>query len=220
MPQQINLCTPLLLAPKRYFSAQTMVQALAIFIVLGGGGSAAWVWSLNRNTADIAQLRAGRATELANLQSAISVNIASAAPLNSDLQSQVQGLRNQVIARERVLQALKEGRVFPGAAHSDRLVLVSRSIPGSVWLTAVDADATHFEAVGYTLDPAALNQWVSQLALSPITQGLRLSTVKVQSARAGTTDPATLSGVRETWSFSLASAQPRAPVTSGAGDAP
>ena len=32
MAQQINLCTPLFLAPRRYFSAQTMAQALAVFV--------------------------------------------------------------------------------------------------------------------------------------------------------------------------------------------
>jgi hypothetical protein len=33
MPQQINLCTPLFLTQKRYFSAQTMAQALNLALV-------------------------------------------------------------------------------------------------------------------------------------------------------------------------------------------
>lgn len=214
MPQQINLCTPLLLAPKRYFSAQTMVQALAVFVVLGGGLCAAWIWNLNRSTADMAQLRASQATELASLQSALLANAASAAPLSPELQAQVQSLRSQVQAQEKVLLALQEGRLVLGAAHSDRLALVSRSIPGPVWLTAVTADATRFEVTGYTLEPAALNEWVNRLAFSPLMQGLRLATVKVQSARlAKATAEATATPAgREAWSFTLVSAQVPAPA--------
>lgn len=214
MPQQINLCTPLLLAPKRYFSAQTMVQALAVFVVLGGGLCAAWIWNLNRSTADMAQLRASQATELASLQSALLANAASAAPLSPELQAQVQSLRSQVQAQEKVLLALQEGRLVLGAAHSDRLALVSRSIPGPVWLTGVTADATRFEVTGYTLEPAALNEWVNRLAFSPLMQGLRLATVKVQSARlAKATAEATATPAgREAWSFTLVSAQVPAPA--------
>lgn len=222
MPQQINLCTPLLLAPKRYFSAQTMAQALAVFVVLGGGLCAAWVWNLSRSAAEMAQLKASQATELASLQSALLANAASAAPLSPDLQAQVQNLRSQVQAHEKVLLALQEGRMVPGAAHSDRLALVSRSIPGPVWLTGVDADATRLEVTGYTLEPSALNEWVNRLAFSPLMQGLRLATVKVQSARlAKATAEATAAPTgREAWSFTLVSAQPPAPVVSAAGGTP
>jgi hypothetical protein len=40
MPQQINLSTPVLLAQKRYFSAQTMLASLAVFVLLGGAMTA------------------------------------------------------------------------------------------------------------------------------------------------------------------------------------
>ena len=222
MPQQINLCTPLLLAPKRYFSAQTMAAALAVFVVLGGALCAAWVWNLNRSAADMAQLRAGQATELASLQAALLANAAGSAPLSPDLQAQVQNLRSQVQAQEKVLLALQQGRMVPGAAHSDRLALVSRSIPGPVWLTGVDADATRFEVAGYTLEPAALNEWVNRLAFSPLMQGLRLATVKVQSARLAkaTAEATAAPGGREAWSFTLVSAQPPAPATPAAGGTP
>ena len=36
MPQQINLASPLQVAQKQSFSARTMAQALAVFVVLGG----------------------------------------------------------------------------------------------------------------------------------------------------------------------------------------
>src|SRR6218665_183191 len=96
MPQQINLCTPLLLAPKRYFSAQTMALALAVFFVLGGAMCGAWVWNLNHTTAGLQQLKSSQTAELESLKAALQANAASAAPLSPELQTQVQDLRTQV----------------------------------------------------------------------------------------------------------------------------
>ncbi len=47
MPQQINLSTPVLLAQKRYFSAQTMVLSLLVFLVAGLAMTAYGLWSLH-----------------------------------------------------------------------------------------------------------------------------------------------------------------------------
>lgn len=223
MPQQINLCTPLLLAPKRYFSAQTMVQALSVFLVLGGVLCGVWVWSLNRTTAELQHLMQTQAKELADLKTALQAHALSAAPLSPELQAQVQDLRTRLQAQQKVLSALQDGRMAPGAAHSDRLTLVSRSIPAQVWVTGVEADATRFQVAGYTLEPSALNDWVNRLAFSPLLQGLRLATVKVQSARlvpaAVDTNQAAPAG-REAWSFTLLSAQPPAPTVPAKGSTP
>lgn len=222
MPQQINLCTPLLLAPKRYFSAQTMAQALAVFLLVGGVLCATWVWNLNHTTSELQQLQSRQATELAALKAALLANAASAAPLSPALQTQVQDLRAQVQAQEKVLLALQQGRMVPGAAHSDRLALVSRSIPAPVWVTGVDADATRLEVAGFTLEPSALNEWVNRLSLSPLMQGLRLATVKVQSARQAkaAADATAMPAGREAWSFTLVSAQPAAPAAPAKGGTP
>ena len=223
MPQQINLCTPLLLAPKRYFSAQTMVQALSVFLVLGGVLCGVWVWSLNRTTAELQQLMQAQSKELADLKTALQAHAISAAPLSPELQAQVQDLRTRLQAQQKVLLALQDGRMAPGAAHSDRLALVSRSIPAQVWVTGMDADATRFQVAGYTLEPSALNDWVNRLAFSPLLQGLRLATVKVQSARLlpAVVDTAQAAPAgREAWSFTLLSAQPPTPVAPAKGSTP
>lgn len=222
MPQQINLCTPLLLAPKRYFSAQTMAQALAVFLLVGGVLCATWVWNLNHTTSELQQLQSRQATELAALKAALLANAASAAPLSPALQTQVQDLRAQVQAQEKVLLALQQGRMAPGAAHSDRLALVSRSIPAPVWVTGVDADTTRLEVAGFTLEPSALNEWVNRLSLSPLMQGLRLATVKVQNARQAkaAADATAMPAGREAWSFTLVSAQPAAPAVPAKGGTP
>ena len=66
MPQQINLCTPILLAQKRYFSAQTMLQAVAVFVVLGGALCMYWVSSLNAASGGFKKTLDAQAPELAS----------------------------------------------------------------------------------------------------------------------------------------------------------
>jgi Tfp pilus assembly protein PilN len=63
-------------------------------------------------------------------------------------------------------------------------------------------DGSRFEVAGFTLEPSALNEWVDKLAASPLMQGLKLATVKVESA--------TGAPGRSTWSFHLVSVEPPA----------
>jgi Tfp pilus assembly protein PilN len=114
-------------------------------------------------------------------------------------------------------EALKEGVFRPGWGHSDRLTWVARSIPATVWVTDVRMDGTRFEVSGFTLEPAALNVWVDKLSLSPLMQGLKLATVKVENATAasvampGALAPASsapAAPVRPVWSFNLVSMEP------------
>jgi len=71
MPQQINLCTPILLTQKRYFSAHTMAIALAVFLVLGGALCGTWVWNLDRGTEAFNQSISAQARDVESLKAAI-----------------------------------------------------------------------------------------------------------------------------------------------------
>jgi Tfp pilus assembly protein PilN len=203
MPQQINLSSPLLLKPKQYFSAQTMLFALVVFLVLGGVLSGVVVWNLQKATKGYGQTMTLQSREIESLQAAIKVRKASAAPADAALVAQSQERRRAVEQRKLLLQALQQGMFRPGEGHSDRLQLVARSIPAPVWVTEVKADASRFELTGFTLEPSALNEWVSKLALSPLMQGLKLATVKVEN---------TAAPPRAVWSFNLVSVQPPPPA--------
>ncbi|MDZ7938879.1 MAG: PilN domain-containing protein [Rhodoferax sp.] len=219
MPQQINLCSPVLLAPKRYFAADTMLRVVGLFAVVGGIGCAAYVWYFSQASAELQRVLQNHKQQATQLQAALTVQTAAAAPLDPTLQSQRKALEDDVARQEGILRGLEQGRMVPGEAHSDRLALVSRSIPEKVWVTGLLADATRLEVTGYTLEPSALNDWVARLSLSPLMQGLRLATVKVQSTRAPQSPGATATVATpaapagpETWSFTLISAQPAAPA--------
>lgn len=220
MPQQINLCTPILLTQKRYFSAQTMGQAFAVFVVLGGGLCAYWVWSLNVASEGFKKTLVLQARELESLQSAIKQGRASAGPVEAALMLEIQNKRSELLVRDKLLEELPRGLFRPGWGHAARLQLVAQSIPSQVWLTEVKADEYQLEVSGFTLEPVALNEWVTKLAASPLLKGQQLATVKVENTRdamanapsgvavsallaAASTVPTTR---RPVWSFSFVSA--------------
>ena len=215
MPQQINLCTPILLTQRRYFSAQTMVQALAFFVVLGGGLCAYWVLSLRTSSDGFKQAVSAHTPELNALQSAIATSRSGGIPVDPGLTQELQVRRADVTQLEKMRDELKAGLFREGWGQSARLQLVAQSIPAQVWVTAVKASDAQLEVSGFTVEPSALNEWVRKLAASPLLQGQRLANVKVErvggdGAAASATVPAAAaadaSAQRPLWSFGLTSA--------------
>lgn len=215
MAQQINLCLPILLKEKRYFSAHTMLVSLGFFVVLGAALCGYVVWNLQRATAVLQQTVVAQTQEMENLQAAIQRSRASAQPPDPALVAQLQELRNTLVHRQRLRAALQEGLLRPGWGHSDRLTWVARSIPALAWITEMRLNDNRFEVRGFTLEPSTLNDWVHQLAISPLMQNLRLASVKVENASNAATAPTTVppsapaSGVaRPVWSFHLVGEEP------------
>ena len=225
MSQQINLCSPILLTQKRYFSANTMAISLALFIGLGGVMTGAWVWNQGRATTGYKTNIQSRSREIENLQAAIQRGKDNAGPVDPALLKQLQDRKTAIQDREKLIETLKEGLMTPGMGHSDRLALLARTIPAPVWITAVSATSTKFEISGYTLEPAALNAWVDRLSASALMQGLVLSDVHVENAtqvpvadtgKLGSPPPAVIPVVpagRPVWSFHLVNSQPHSAVT-------
>lgn len=209
MPQQINLCTGVLKTQRQRFTARTMLPALAVFLALGGALCAAAIWSMERSAADYQNTLATQAKEIQSLQGAITQGRANAAPVDAALAQQLQDLRATVAQREKVLQDVQQGMFKAGEGHSDRLLLVARSIPSAAWLTSVAVDTHRFEVTGFTLEPSALNEWVARLAASPLMRGLKLSTVTVENT----------TGPRPQWAFTLVNLEPAA-VAASAGAKP
>ena len=214
MPQQINLCTPILLTQKKYFSAQTMLQALAVFGVLGGGLCAYWVWSLNLASDGFKKTLATQARELESLQVAmVQGKAGSAAPVDATLTKDIQTRRTELLQREKLLQELQRGLFKPGSGHAARLELLAQSIPAPVWVTQVKADDSQLEVSGFTLETEALSVWVAKLAQSPLLQGQKLTTVKVENATPTAVSAAGAAAAASSASSAAAPA-PRPPVWS------
>lgn len=236
MPQQINLCTPIFQTQKRYFSTQTMVQALAVFVLLAGGLCAYWVWSLNALTVGYQKSVTVNQREIDRLQTAIRVNKASAGPADAALVQELQARRAELQQRQQLLEDFRRGLVREGGGHAARLQLLAQSIPSQVWVTEVKADESWLELRGFTLEPALLNDWMGRLATHPLLQGQKLSAVKVERAgeelrqvagaavvpSASASMPVARAQPPAVWSFTLVSAMatPVAPAVSASGAKP
>ena len=213
MAQQINLCAPILLTQKKYFSAQTMATSLGVFVLLGGALATAWAWNLYSAAAQYTATMESQSHDIANLQSALERNKAAAQPMDAGLVHQLEERKQQLAQRKALLAALQDGAIEPGNAYSDRLKFLAGSTPAPVWITGVALAADSFHVSGYTLEPAALNEWVARMATHPLLQGLQLSDVQVKAS--APSNPTATSAVvatpvapavgRTVWAFDLAS---------------
>jgi Tfp pilus assembly protein PilN len=197
MPQQVNLCLPILRKQKSRFAAQTLAQALALLLLVGGALSAAWVWNLTLASDSLKLTMAAQTKELEGLRAALEQTRANAGPAEAAMALQVQQRKLELHQREKVLAALGQGLFTPGQGHAARLDLIARTVPAVAWITQIKADDHHLEVAGYTLEPAALNEWVGKLVASPLLQGQVLSTVKLENVMqdgslASTENPALL----------------------------
>jgi len=223
MTQQINLCSAAFQPVRQRFSALSLVQGLGALLVVGGGLSAAWAWSLEQSSASYRQTTAIQAKEIASLKDAITLSRAQAGPVDPTLLAQLQERRNAVGQRETLVDAVKQGMFKPGEGHSDRMLMMSRSIPASVWITTLAVDRGRLEVGGYTLETQSLNEWVDRLAKHPLMRDLKLSAVSVENKSdvrakvvdvlAGTSGAATPTAAavglaRPVWSFKLVNLEP------------
>lgn len=199
MPQQINLSTPILLAQRRYFSAQTMLVSLSFFLLVGGLGVVYGLWNLRAATGALQAGLAAQEPELARLRASVATAKVIDAAGDASVRQQVQAARAQLVERNKQLADMQQGLLAPGRGHSARLQLVAQTIPAQAWVTRLVADTNHLEVTGLTQEPAALNDWVARLARSPVLTGQQLTRVKVERV------PPSPAG-RPLWSFSLGSA--------------
>jgi Tfp pilus assembly protein PilN len=185
MAQQVNLCLPVLRQQKSRFAAQTLVLSLLAILAVGGLLSVVWVYNMHDATVALKANLDAQTKEMEALRAAIEQYDKSSAPAEQALQQEIKARREVLQQRDSVLAALSQGLFEPGHGHAARLQLVAQSIPPVVWVTQIRADGQFLEISGFTLEPAALNDWVQQLAASPLLRGQALSTIKVESAKPG-----------------------------------
>ena len=116
MSQQINLCTPLFLTQKHYFSAIRMAQAMGVFLLLGAALSTFWTWSLKEVSAGYRQSVNSNQREIDRLQAAIKVNAANAAPADAALVQELQQRRDDLQRPEPLPAELRRGPRGAGRA--------------------------------------------------------------------------------------------------------
>jgi Tfp pilus assembly protein PilN len=204
MTHQINLCTSLHIEKAQRFSANSLALALALVLTGGGVLGGLWLWNIDRTAGTYRQSIAAQERDMQGLRATLEAARTKAAPADPLLRQQLDGMRAELARRQILLASVRDGVVRPGFSHSDRLRLVAESIPVPVWVTGLQANTDRLEISGYTLEPSALNDWVTRLAKSPLLQGSQLATVRVDNVSA----PDAASG-RPVWSFNLVAAGER-----------
>ncbi|MDR7299343.1 Tfp pilus assembly protein PilN [Pelomonas aquatica] len=187
MAQQINLLTPILLAPKRYLSALTLLQATGLLVA---AGLAAALWLQQRDRAAEARHQALLARYDAERQALAVARAALPAPMDAAAaQQQLLPLETGNAERRALLQVLgAEGGGKDGRRHSDLLALIARGLPEPAWLSELRYAPGRLELVGGTLDTTVLRPWLTQLTAHPLLAGQQLSALRVERLGAPGTD--------------------------------
>lgn len=204
MPQQVNLCLPLLRKQKDRFSAHTLAQGSAVVLLLGGILGAVWVLQLNQASSSLRATLEAQTKDLNTLRAAVASTQANAGPDRTHANQSLIQRQTQLKQRQKMLETLQQGLVRPGWGHAARLQTVSQTIPSAVWVTHLKATDRLLEVAGFTLEPSALNDWEARLGQSPLFQGQALSSVKVDSVKTDTTAAAT-TVKPPMWSYTLQS---------------
>jgi Tfp pilus assembly protein PilN len=227
MAQQINLLTPILLAPKRYLSALTLLQATALLVA---AGLAAALWLQQRDRAAESRHQQLLAQYAAERQSLTVARAGLPPPQDAAaLTQQVQALLAGNAERLGLLKSLgAEGGSRPGQRHSDLLALLARSLPEAVWLSELRYTPGQVELSGGTLDTAQLRPWLGLLAAHPLLAGQELSALRVERLGAPGTEASTnpllqrgnplAQATLPVWAFRAVSA-PAAPASAASGAA-
>jgi Tfp pilus assembly protein PilN len=212
MAQQINLYSPILLAPKRHFSALAMVHSLA---VLAAGLVAFSLWAVSQTQGlrhSLAAAVAADTAEQQRLQAALAAR--PAPPSNvSALEQELTQAQRQLAEREALLAAITTPTPGSSASRSALLRLLAQTLPASAWLTEVTLVDGRIELAGATLQPETLRPWLDRLSAHPALAGQVLAAVRVERRdnTTGTTsaggNSSGNSGNQESWAFRVASAR-------------
>jgi len=208
MAQQINLYSPILLQPKRYFSALAMLQALGALLLglltLGG-----WVeFNTAQQQRELATTTAAQAAERQRLQAELASR-PTAAKDTSALEQELVQARQAVAERQHLLAELSSPAT--SISRAGLLRLIAQTAPDKLWLTEVLLSEGRMELAGVSLQPEQLRPWIARLLEQPALQGLLLRTVAVDAADAAARDSREMS-----WSFRIVAQMPVAANTSPA----
>jgi Tfp pilus assembly protein PilN len=216
MAQQINLYSPILLAPKRYFSAQAMAQSLAVLAV---GLVALSLWSVNHTQVVRRNLASATAVDNAE-QQRLKVALASrpvpsqSATNLSAMEQELAQVRGQLADREAMLASVSAPAPGSRISRSTLLRVLAQTLPDSAWLTEVKLVDGRVELAGATLQPETLRPWLDRLSANPALAGQALEAVRVERR-----DGDAASG-REIWSFRVVSGRSATPAAAPAAAAP
>jgi Tfp pilus assembly protein PilN len=204
MAQQINLYSPIFLAPRRYFSAQAMAISLGVFALALLAVCGWMLASGNSLRRDLAGSVQAQAAESGRLTQALAVQPAAS---GAALQQELALAQRTLDTRRALLDELTRGRLLQGRSHAAMLRMVAQTVPATAWLTEIRLVEGRLDLRGLTLQPDALRHWLTQLAVHPLTREQQLAAVRLEHVAPGTAQ-GSVPGGGEAWAFQLVSQTP------------
>lgn len=215
MPQQINLYSTALQAPRQRFAAQTLALGLGVTALLIVIACLGVQWQARQVQHDAALARDQHLQNKQRLAARLASLPATAGAAGA-LEQQLAQTQATLQQRHAVLDELMRGRLDELHRRSALLRRVAQTVPAAVWLTQVDIDDQRLTLHGRTLEPDSLRPWLAQLNAQPFLPEQPLAGLKIERDSAA---PTAAAGTPEPWRFTLVSqstASLRAADTAGA----
>lgn len=189
MSQQINLFNPVFLAKKKYFSALTIVQALAL-IAVGSLGFAAYT---TYKVSALAAAAAQGEQQLVALRSQVGNLAKEFGPQGSGgaLADELARSEARLKARREILTTLRTGELGNVQGFSRYLAAFARQRIDGVWLTAlsVGGDENDLVVRGRALRPEAVPAYLQALNAEDVMRGRRVTELSMNANRETTAMP-------------------------------
>jgi hypothetical protein len=179
MSQLLNLFNPLFLKQKKYFSANTMVQALALI----AGGMAVFYGVLAFQVSSLQKQRDATAAQLGEVQAQL-VRFGGAGGKGGSptLADEVARLESQVRAREEVLNSIEDTSALGNTrGYSPYLTALARRTVSGLWVTglSVSGAGEEFSIQGRVLRPEILPGYIRQLNREEVLRGKSISELRM-----------------------------------------
>lgn len=184
MSQQINLYHPLFKRQKKYFSARTMAQALALLLGLSlvlYTFAAYRVSALERDVAASAER-----LKLAENNMLLAERNAPPRTRSPLLEAEAAQLAARLAAREQVLGILNGGVIGNTRGYSEYFRAFARQDMEGVWLTElrITNNANGIMVNGRALEPTMVPSYVQRLQNEPTLRGRSFDTLEMHAAPA------------------------------------
>lgn len=182
MTQHLNLALPDESKDNVDYSARSILIVLVILYFIGscvtfyicsflGNEKSKLEYDFNNNNSTISKM-----------STALTIAKKMKAPeTNRDKTNSADAKQIELDKAQKKLAALQRDILQIGEGASDRLSLVARTIPSSMWISDLKTDNSRFEVSGIALNTADINSWISSLSSSPVLKGLKLKAVEIDA---------------------------------------
>lgn len=187
MSQQINLYNPIFLKKKKYFSAYTMVQGLALILagaVAFYAYAAYQVNGLKAQSLETDRQLAETQSRLVKLQQTL-----QPAQQSQQLQNEIARLETQLQSREQVAGILQDGSIGNRLGYSGYLHALARQDMEGVWLTGftISGATNQMSIDGRSLKAEDVPVYIQRLSREALMRGRTFAALEISSPKAVTT---------------------------------